>query len=34
MSYGTDLNARNDFGELPIDLTRAEEMKQAIRDEP
>ena len=34
MSYGADLNARNRRGELPIELARTEEMKQAIRDEP
>ena len=33
MSYGADLNARNEAGELPIDFARTEEMKQAIRDE-
>ena len=34
MSYGADLNAGNSRGELPIDVARTEEMKQAIRDEP
>ena len=34
MVYGADLNARNNRGELPIDVARTEEMKQAIRDEP
>ena len=34
MSYGTDLNARDNRGNLPIDLARTEEIKQAIRDEP
>ena len=34
MSYGADLNARNNLGQLPIDRARNEEMKQAIRDEP
>ena len=34
MSYGADLNARTNDGELPIDHARTEEMKQAIRDEP
>ena len=34
MSYGADLNARNINGQLPIDLARTEEIKQAIRDEP
>ena len=34
MSYGADLNARTDYGKLPIDLARNEEIKQAIRDEP
>ena len=34
MSYGADLNARTNDGELPIDLAYTEEMKQAIRDEP
>ena len=31
---GLDLNARNNDGELPIDLARKPGMKQAIRDEP
>ena len=34
MSYGADLNARTNDGQLPIDLARSEEIKQAIRDEP
>ena len=34
MAYGADLNMRNNHGELPIDLTDNEEIKQAIRDEP
>ena len=34
MAYGADLNARTKSGQLPIDMTRDEEMKQAIRDEP
>ena len=34
MSYGADLNARDDRGNLPIDLADTEEIKQAIRDEP
>ena len=34
MVYGADLNARTVGGQLPIDVTRNEEIKQAIRDEP
>ena len=34
MSYGANLNARNNEGLLTIDVARDEEMKQAIRDEP
>ena len=34
MVYGADLNVRNNRGELPIDMTDDEEIKQAIRDEP
>ena len=36
MSYGADLSARNNRGELPIDMgyRNTEEIKQAIRDEP
>ena len=36
MSYGADLNARNNDGHLPIDMghRNTEEIKQAIRDEP
>ena len=34
MSYGADLNARNNLGQLPIDVATTEEIKQAIRDEP
>ena len=34
MVYGADLNARTNAGQLPIDITHDEEVKQAIRDEP
>ena len=34
MVYGAKLNARNDQGQLPIDIAANEEIKQAIRDEP
>ena len=34
MSYGSDLNVRSRYGQLPIDVARNEEIKQAIRDEP
>ena len=35
MVYGADLNARNNRGQLPINMPGAtEEIKQAIRDEP
>ena len=34
MSYGVDLDARTNNGQLPIDMATTEEMKQAIRDEP
>ena len=34
MRYGAELNARNKQGQLPIDVARTEEIKQAIRDEP
>ena len=34
MVYGADLNARNNNGQLPIDCTHIEEIRQAIRDEP
>ena len=34
MVYGAALNARDNYGRLPIDLTDDEEIKQAIRDEP
>ena len=34
MSYGADLNARNNYGELPIDMAANEAIKQAILDEP
>ena len=36
MVYGADVNARNNNGELPIDMgyLNTEEIKQAIRDEP
>jgi len=34
MVYGADLNARNNYDQLPIDMTDDEEIKQAVRDEP
>ena len=35
MVYGADLSARAIvYGQLPIDVTRTEEIRQAIRDEP
>ena len=34
MVYGADLDVRTDNGDLPIDMTDTEEIKQAIRDEP
>ena len=34
MVYGADLNARDDYGHLPIDVGVSEVIKQAIRDEP
>ena len=34
MFYEADLNARDDLGRLPIDMTYNEEVAQAIRDEP
>ena len=34
MSFGADLNTRDIYGLLPIDVARTEEIKQAIRDEP
>ena len=35
MAYGADLNAKNDQGELPVDIARShEELRQAILDEP
>ena len=34
MVYGADLNARNNHGQLPIDVARTEGIKQAIHDEP
>ena len=34
MVYGADLNARSNYGQLPIDVADTEEIKQAIRDEP
>ena len=34
MSYGADLNAKDNDGDLPIDFALTEEIKQAIRDEP
>ena len=34
MSYGADLNARNEDDKLPIDVANNEAMKQAIREEP
>ena len=32
--YGADLNARNDNGEMPIDKTSNEEIRQILLDEP
>ena len=32
--YGADLNAKDYRDDLPIDVARTEEIKQAIRDEP
>ena len=34
MSYGADLNAKDIYGYLPIDVADNEEIRQAIRDEP
>ena len=34
MVYGAALNARNKWGQLPIDIADNEEIRQAIRDEP
>ena len=34
MSYGANLNARTNDGNLPIDVGLTEEIRQAIRDEP
>ena len=34
MSYGADLNGTTISDQLPIDIARTEEIKQAIRDEP
>ena len=34
MVYGADLTVRDNYGDLPIDFARTEEIKQAIRDEP
>ena len=36
MVYGADLNARTNYGQLPIDVGGdiTEEIRQAIRDEP
>jgi Ankyrin repeats (3 copies)/Ankyrin repeats (many copies) len=34
MVYGADLNARDNRGQLAIDVASTEEIKQAIRDEP
>ena len=34
MSYGADLNAKTNDGHLPIAITRNEEIRQTIRDEP
>ena len=36
MVYGADLNARNNGGDLPIDMgyRNSDEIRQAIRDEP
>jgi hypothetical protein len=33
LSYGANLDAKNNRGDLPIDLADTEEIKQAIRDE-
>ena len=32
MSYGADINAKNDQGQTPLDVAETEEIKQAIRD--
>ena len=32
MSYGADINAKNDKGQTPLDITSSKEIKQAIRD--
>jgi hypothetical protein len=34
MRYGANLDAMTVYGELPIDVARNEEIKQAILDEP
>ena len=34
MSYGADLNAKTNVGQMPIDVARNEEIEQVIRDEP
>jgi hypothetical protein len=34
MRYGANLDARNQYGRLPIDVAVNEEIKQAILDEP
>ena len=34
MRYGADLNAKNNDGDLPIEIARTEEIKQVISDEP
>ena len=34
MRYGANLDARNKRGQLPIDVARSEDMRQAILDEP
>ena len=34
MSYGANLNAKTNDGDLPIDVALTEEIRQAIRDEP
>ena len=34
MAYGADLNAKDNDGMLPIDMTYTEEIRRAIREEP
>ncbi len=34
MRYGANLDARNKYGQLPIDVAENEEIRQAILDEP